>query len=102
MKANMNMNRFLKAVATSLQGEGIRARTIVTGSMPARTIIAVAEQEEADLIMLTSRGRGQLEMLVGSVARRVVEGTSRPVFMMPIPETLPEPDLLSFSEMPTG
>ncbi|MBN1309930.1 MAG: universal stress protein [Anaerolineae bacterium] len=102
MRANMNMNKFLNAVATSLQAEGIRTRTIVTGSIPARTIITVAEREEADLIMMTSRGRGRLEMLVGSVARRVVEGTDKPVFMMPISETPPEPDLPPFSEMPMG
>ena len=62
-------------------------RTVVTGSLPARTIVSVAEQEDADLIMLTSRGRGQLERLLGSVARRVVESTDKPVFIMPIPES---------------
>jgi len=46
----------------------------------------VAEQEQADLIMLTSRGRGHLELLIGSVAGRVVEATDKPVFMMPVPE----------------
>jgi nucleotide-binding universal stress UspA family protein len=86
-KANTNMNRFLKAVANSLKAEGIRVRTIVTGSLPARTIVSIAEQEHADLIMLTSRGRGKLEILIGSVARRVVESTDKPVFIMPIPES---------------
>ena len=85
-KANTNMRKFLKAVAVSLRGEGFRVRTIVTGSLPARTIVSVAEQEDVDLIMLTSRGRGKLEFLVGSVAQRVVEHTNKPVFLMPIPE----------------
>ena len=80
------MRKFLKAVAVSLRGEGFRVRTIVTGSLPARTIVSVAEQEDVDLIMLTSRGRGKLEFLVGSVAQRVVEHTNKPVFLMPIPE----------------
>ena len=86
-EANTNMNRFLTAVANSLEAEGVRVRTVVTGSLPARTIVSVAEQEDADLIMLTSRGRGQLERLLGSVARRVVESTDKPVFIMPIPES---------------
>jgi len=85
-KANTNMKRFLNAVAISFEAENIRVRTIVTGSLPAQTIVSIAEQENADLIMLTSRGRGQLEILLGSVARRVVESTDKPVFMMPIPE----------------
>ncbi len=87
IEANTNMKRFLKAVANSLEAEGVRVRTIVTGSLPARTIISVAEQEAAELIMLTSRGRGQLEILIGSVAGRVVESTDKPVFMIPIPES---------------
>ncbi len=86
IKAQINMSRFLEAVASSLEEEGIRTRTIVTGSLPARTIVSVTEQEGADLIMLTSRGRGHLELLIGTVAGRVVESTDRPVFMMPIPE----------------
>ncbi|MBN2499864.1 MAG: universal stress protein, partial [Anaerolineales bacterium] len=90
-KADTNMKKFLKCVSDSLQEEGIRARTIVTGSLPARTILSVSEQEDVDLIMLTSRGRGKLEMLVGSVAQRVVEGSDKPVFMLPVPEPLEEP-----------
>jgi nucleotide-binding universal stress UspA family protein len=87
IKANTNMTKFLNAVAHSLRSEGIQVRTIVTGSLPARTIVSIASQENVDLIMLTSRGRGSLEILVGSVAQRVVESTDIPVFMMPVPET---------------
>jgi len=86
ISAHTNMSLFLAAVASSLEEDGIKARTIVTGSLPARTIVSVAAQEEADLIMLTSRGRGHLEPLIGTVAGRVVEATDKPVFMMPIPE----------------
>jgi nucleotide-binding universal stress UspA family protein len=39
------------------------------------------------MIMLTSRGRGGLDLLLtGSVAQRVVQQTQIPVFMVPIPE----------------
>lgn len=101
-KANTNMSKFLKAVADSLRGEGLRVRTIVTGSLPARTIVSLAEQEDVDLIMLTSRGRGKLEFLVGSVAQRVVEHTDKPAFMMPVPEPLPETVLNTMTEFLPG
>ena len=93
------MKKFLKCVSDSLQEEGVRVRTIVTGSLPARTILSVSEQEDVDLIMLTSRGRGKLELLVGSVAQRVVEGTAKPVFMMPVPERLEEPEFKHVPEL---
>ena len=98
-KADANMKKFLKCVSDSLQEEGLRVRTIVTGSLPARTILTVAEQEAVDLIMLTSRGRGKLELLVGSVAQRVVEGTDKPIFMMPVPEPLQEHEFNPIPEL---
>lgn len=86
-KAVRNMQKFLDAVARSLREDDLSVRTLVTGSMPARTIVEVAEQESADMIMLTSRGRGGLDLLLmGSVAQRVVQNTQIPVFMVPIPE----------------
>jgi len=86
-KAVENMQKFLEAVARSLREDGVNVRTVVTGSMPARTIAETAEQEEVDMIMLTSRGRGGLDLLMmGSVAQRVVQNTPIPVFMVPLPE----------------
>ncbi len=86
-KAVENIQKFLEAVARSLREDGVNVRTLVTGSMPARTIVEAAEQEGADMIMLTSRGRGGLALLMmGSVAQRVVQSTQSPVFMVPIPE----------------
>jgi len=84
-EAEVNMRKFLGAVARSLKGDELNVRTIVTGSMPARTIVGVADDEGVDLIMLTSRGRGGLDLLMtGSVAQRVVQSTQKPVFMVPI------------------
>ncbi len=89
-KAVRNMQKFLEAVARSLREDGLNVRTLVTGSMPARTITEIADQEGADLIMLTSRGRGGLDLLMmGSVAQRVVQNTQCPVFMVPIPNSKP-------------
>jgi nucleotide-binding universal stress UspA family protein len=84
-KAVVNMQKFLEAVARSLREEGLEVRTIVTGSMPARTIVETALHEEADMIMITSKGRGGLDyIMVGSVAQRIVENTEIPVFIVPI------------------
>ncbi len=86
-KTEVNMRKFLDAVARSLREYNLSVRVMVKGSMPARTIVSVGEQEQADLIMLTSRGRGGLDLLfTGSVAQRVVESTQISVFMVPIAE----------------
>jgi nucleotide-binding universal stress UspA family protein len=86
-KAVSNMHKFLEAVARSLRDEGLTVRTIVSGSMPARTIVDTAQNEDVDMIMITSRGRGSLDyFMVGSVAQRIVENTSVPVFIVPIME----------------
>jgi nucleotide-binding universal stress UspA family protein len=55
--------------------------------MPARTIVETAQNEEADMIMITSKGRGGLDyIMVGSVAQRIVENTDIPVFIVPVIE----------------
>jgi nucleotide-binding universal stress UspA family protein len=83
--AEKQMRNFLEAVARSLSEDGIKVRTSVTGSLPARTIVQVANKEKASMIMSTSRGRGGVDLLLlGSEAQRIVEKTTKPVFMMPI------------------
>lgn len=85
-KAEINMRNFLDAVARSLREDGIEVQILVRGSTPARTIVSVGEEEQADLIMLTSLGRGGLDLLfMGSVAERVVQQTDKPVFVVSIP-----------------
>ncbi|KAA3646115.1 MAG: universal stress protein [Chloroflexi bacterium] len=86
-RAEVNMKEFLDAVAKSLREDGIEVNTIVTGDMPARTIVTTSEEVDADLVMMTSRGRGGVELLLmGSVAERVVQQTANPVFMVPVQE----------------
>ena len=78
------MGSFLEAVAQSLRGEGLQVRTSVVGVQPARTIVAEAEKQDVDLILLTSRGRGGVDLLfTGSVAERVVDQSDLPVLMVP-------------------
>ncbi len=51
------------------------------------TIVQVAEEEDVDIIMLATHGRGGFDRLfVGSVADRVVQFATCPVFLVPIRE----------------
>jgi len=86
-KKDTNMRKFLSAVARGLRKDGLKVHTVVTGSLPAKTIVDVAAAKHVDLIMMTSRGRGGLKLLfMGSVAEKVVQDSDQMVFMMPIPD----------------
>jgi len=79
------LEQYLASVAEALRGRGLKARTRVGGSGPARTILAVSDEEDADLVVLARRGRGGLtrSVAVGSVAEYVIESTERPVLLIP-------------------
>ena len=80
------MDNFLDAVARSLRKDGVEVRTMTKGSLPVRTIVSTADEEDVDVIMLTSRGRGGLDRLfMGSVAESVVAESNRAVLMVPRP-----------------
>jgi nucleotide-binding universal stress UspA family protein len=84
-QAEASMREYLASVAERLRAEGLTVRTVVTGSYPARTIVDVGKREGVDLIMITSQGRGGLDLLfMGSVAQQVVELSDSPVFILPI------------------
>jgi len=90
-QAEASMHEYLATVAKSLEAEGLTVRTVVTGSFPARAIVDVGKRESVDLIMITSQGRGGLDLLVmGSVAQQVVQLTDSPVFIIPINKDLSE------------
>ena len=80
------IRHYLDTVAAALKQRSLNVRPLVTGSGPARTIIAVSESEDADLIMMATRGRGVAAdgVVIGSVAERVVQETQCPVFLVPI------------------
>ncbi|MBN1535575.1 MAG: universal stress protein [Anaerolineales bacterium] len=88
-QAENNMRKYLDSVAKSLRAEGLTIQTVVTGSYPARTIVDVGKREGVDLIMISSQGRGGLDLLfMGSVAQQVVQLTDSPVFIIPINKEL--------------
>lgn len=79
---------YLDSIAETLREEGMSVDTIVTGSGPARTILALSEEGQIDLIMMSSHGRGGVEreaqIPLGSVATKVIEQTLCPVFLLPL------------------
>ena len=84
-RAEHEIDKFLESIARTLREEGIRVKVMVTGTLPARTIVTVGQEEEVDMIMSTSRGRGGWELLMlGSEVERVVEQSEKNVFIVPI------------------
>jgi nucleotide-binding universal stress UspA family protein len=84
-QAVTSMRQYLNSVARSLRKQGVAVRTVVSGSYPARTIVDVGKREGVNLIMITSQGRGGLDLLfMGSVAQQVVQLSDSPVFILPI------------------
>jgi nucleotide-binding universal stress UspA family protein len=79
------MGQYLENLAAELRGSGLEVQARVIAGGPARTIVAVAETEHADLIMLATHGRGGLDrLMLGSVADRVMHHMPCPVFLLPI------------------
>lgn len=82
---------YLKGVAYVLREDGIKVDLRVEGSRPAKTIIRIAEEENVDVVMLTTHGQGEFDRLfMGSVADRVIQNTRSPVFIVPSSSPSPE------------
>ena len=70
------------------QSHGIEVETEIRNGDPAETILAVADELDADLIVCGTHGRsGVRRQLLGSVAERVVRHASQPVLTVQLPET---------------
>jgi len=76
--------RYLARVTADLGRRGLTSRSIVTGSGPARTIVAVSESEAADLVLIASQGRGGMDRAIeiGSAAQRVMQTAQCPVLLV--------------------
>jgi nucleotide-binding universal stress UspA family protein len=73
---------YLERIAARIRTRGLVARTIVTLAPPAMAIIDYAREHAADLIALSTHGRGGLaRMLLGSIADKVVRGADVPVLI---------------------
>jgi len=73
---------YLERVAGRMRARGLVVRTRVTSAPPALAIIDAARKHTADLIALSTHGRGGLaRLLLGSVADTVVRGAGVPVLL---------------------
>jgi nucleotide-binding universal stress UspA family protein len=67
----------------SLRDSGLPYRTIVEDGRAASVIAAVADRENADLVVVGRRGRGGLaELLLGSVSHELSHHCKRPVVLI--------------------
>ena len=85
------MQQYLDGIAAGLDSEKTRTKALLGGSGPARTILAFAESENADLIVMATHGRGGAERVetlsLGSVSTRVIAKTKCPVLLVPVRQT---------------
>jgi nucleotide-binding universal stress UspA family protein len=81
---------YFERLAGPLHDQEIDAETIIMEGRAGVQIAQFAEENEIDLILLSSRGRtGITRWLMGSVADRVIRGASIPVLLVP---TVSNPD----------
>ena len=74
--------RYLAKVAEPLRDKGVRVGWAVRGGNAAETIVAVAVEQQADLIAMTTHGRSGLgRLFFGSVAEQVLRSASVPVLL---------------------
>lgn len=74
---------YLAPIAVELRNKAVRVESRVRRGNPAEQIVAVARETGADLIAMSTHGRGGLGRLVfGSVAQAVLRQVEIPVFLM--------------------
>ncbi len=92
LEAESEARAYVERIVAELRDAGLRARGVVTGSHAAATIVEVAAVEKADMIILTTHGRGGMDrLMLGSVADRVVHHATRPVLVVPVRINGPRP-----------
>jgi nucleotide-binding universal stress UspA family protein len=70
----------LQAYAAGIVPEGVKFTTIIREDFPVPAIVRLAEETNADLIVMGTHGRGGISrVLLGSVAEAVLRDTKRPV-----------------------
>jgi nucleotide-binding universal stress UspA family protein len=101
------LDRAMTLVEAELRGireRGLGARTIVRSGDPAPTILDVADDVGADLVVVGTRGHGgQAELLPDSVARTVAGRAERPTLVVPAAAGRPRwrPSQPTTAEAPT-
>ena len=75
--------RVVARIVRKAQDSGLRATFLIWEGDPAESIVAAADAESADVIVLGSHGRGRLgRMLLGSVSSQVAGTSPVPVLVV--------------------
>jgi len=73
----------LHEAARVFDGSGVRVTPVFARGEPSLEIIEKAREHKADLIVIGSRGKGQLGgLILGSVSERVLHGAHLPVLIV--------------------
>lgn len=79
-KAQAILGHYRKA----LEDKGVTGvQTIVRKGHPAEEILAAAKEENADMIIIGSRGKRATHLFMGSVSREVANSADVPVLLVP-------------------
>ena len=65
-----------------LNDSGLRSQKIIVDGNPTTTLLAIAEEEQADIIILGTRSH-TIDSLLGSTAHQIIEHSSVPVVVVP-------------------
>jgi nucleotide-binding universal stress UspA family protein len=77
----------LERVRSIVEGHGIPIETHLIEGSPSREIVDFAVEQNCDLIVMGTHGRGGIDrLLLGSVAERVVRGSPVPVLTVRVRE----------------
>jgi nucleotide-binding universal stress UspA family protein len=74
----------VEAEVRKVRARGVGVQVVVRSGDPAATLLEVADDVDADLVVVGTRGRGGPdELLLGSVARTVADRARRPTLVVP-------------------
>jgi nucleotide-binding universal stress UspA family protein len=75
--------KVLEQAMRMAEEEGVKARSMLTDGHSGTVIVRIAEQEEADVIVMGALGRSMVaEALMGSISRHVVRHAPCPVLVV--------------------
>lgn len=76
--------RFETVWCSQLDQAGVPCRRLLRDGNPVSVILEVAEEEDADLVVVGSRGLGGYpELLLGSTSTQIAQRSTRPVVIVP-------------------
>jgi nucleotide-binding universal stress UspA family protein len=74
---------YLKGIESRIEGQGIKTRIEVGAGYPHSAILAMADKEDVEFIILSTHGHtGLARVLMGSVAEKVLHATDHPVLLV--------------------